>query len=403
VGWLALVKAIKGYNPEKFQNGLTAYAIHWIRGDLRRFVAKKQSIVTGRRTEHGKFVPHTGAIEHYGNVAVGDETAQSDASLHEPAGGDGHEFGEDEEHSGYDLDNVPDHSLETTRGDFFWERRTRYLSERERFIVFARLDGATRTEIGLELGISAERVRQIELAIKPPLIGLKELDEYAWTSSGYCPDGVGFFCRDRTDSIRRQLKSFRYECEMFCQHGIGYFYRDRRPPPKCRFPLLPYEPPKTLVKITVYAPRDEQYDEMLRGYELTLINNPPPRIYDYGAQDEWTNWKTWKRQKSRPWRLIARSKLKAEHQAMFWPSDSLSDYEIWSEPSAIGIFYAKGAYQYRVPFLTAPHTALDKHGKPIARYGWSPLVVGECDYWRDQRAVQNMRRSHTHCGSGTHT
>jgi hypothetical protein len=103
---------------------------------------------------------------------------------------------------------------------------------------------------------------------------------------------------------------------------------------------------------------------MLRGYELTLINNPPPPIYDYGAQDEWTNWKTWKRQKSRPWRLSARSKLKAEHQAMFWPSDSLSDYEIWSEPSAIGIFCAKGPYPYRVPFLTTPHAALDKPASP---------------------------------------
>ena len=72
---------------------------------------------------------------------------------------------------------------------------------------------------------------------------------------------------------------------MFCQHGIGYFYRDRRPPPKCRFPLLPYEPPKTLVKITVYASREdsEQHDEKLRGYGLTLINNPPPRIYDFGG------------------------------------------------------------------------------------------------------------------------
>ena len=190
VGWMALVKAIKGYNPEKFQNGLTAYAIHWIRGDLRRFVAKKQSLVTGRRTERGKFIPHTGAIEHFGNVAIGDGTVQPDASLHEPAGGDGDNLDDDEECSGYGLDNVPDDSLETTRGDFFWEQRTRYLGGRDRFIVLAKLDGATLQEIGLQLGISAERVRQIELAIKRPPIGLRELDQYDWTSSGYCPDGV---------------------------------------------------------------------------------------------------------------------------------------------------------------------------------------------------------------------
>ena len=360
VGWLALAKAVEKYDPQKFKNGLTAYAIHWIRGDLRRFVAKKRSLVRGRRTEHGKFVPHTGAIEHYGNVAVGDGTVQSDVSLHEQAGGDGIESDDDEQVSGYDLDNVPDYSLETTRGDFFWEQRTRYLGGRERFIVLAKLDGATRPEIGLQLGISAERVRQIERAIKRSPIGLKELDQYGWTSSGYCPDGVGFFCRDRTDRIRLQLKSFRYECEMFCRHGIGYLYRDRRPPPKCRFPLLPYEPPKTLVRITVYAPRDEQYDKMLRGYELTLVNNPTPRIYDFGGQDEWTNWKIWKRQKPQSWRVSARIRLKADHATMFWPSDSLSDYEIFSEPNAIGIFYAKGPYPYRVPFLTAPHTALDK-------------------------------------------
>jgi RNA polymerase sigma factor (sigma-70 family) len=143
VGWMALVKAIKGYNPEKFQNGLTAYAIHWITGDLRRFVAKKQSLVTGRRTERGKFLPHAGAIEHFGDVAIGESTVQPDASLHEQPGGDGDNLDDDEECSGYGLDNVPDDSLETTRGDFFWERRTRYLGGRDRFIVLARLDGAT--------------------------------------------------------------------------------------------------------------------------------------------------------------------------------------------------------------------------------------------------------------------
>jgi RNA polymerase sigma factor (sigma-70 family) len=369
VGWLALVKAIKGYNPEKFQNGLTAYAIHWIKGDLRRFVAKKQSLVTGRRTERGKFLPHTGSIEHFGNVAVGDGTVQPDVSLHEPAGGDGEDGPDDEPCSGYGLDNVPDYSMETTRGDFFWERRTRYLGGRDRFIVLAKLDGATLKEIGLQLGISAERVRQLELAIKRPPIRLRELDEYEWNSA----------------------QQFYYDCKMFCQHGIGYFYRDRRPPPKCRFPLLPYEPPRTLVRITEYAPREwsDQQDQKVRGYELTLINNPPPRIYDYGGQDEWTDWKIWERQESKQWKLSARTKLKAEHQTMFWPSDSLSDYEIWSEPSAIGIFYAKGSYPYRVPYLTASHTALDKNGKPIARSWWSPFVVGECDYGRDQRAVHN--------------
>ena len=184
VGWLALVKAVENYDPQKFKNGLTAYAIHWIRGDLRRFVTKKQSIVTGRRTERGKFLQHTGSIEHYGNVAVGDGTVQTDASLHGLAGGDGDNLGDDEECGGcYDLDNVPDHSPETTRGDFFWERHTRYLGGRELFIVLARLDGATLQKIGRQLGISLERVRQIELAINRPPIGLKELDQYDWTVS----------------------------------------------------------------------------------------------------------------------------------------------------------------------------------------------------------------------------
>jgi hypothetical protein len=79
---------------------------------------------------------------------------------------------------------------------------------------------------------------------------------------------------------------------------------------------------------------------------------------------------------------------------MFWKSDNLSDYEIWSQPSAIGIFYAKGPYPYQVPFLTAPHTPLDKHGEPVLgrdgkpmSYRWSPFINGECDYWRDQRAI----------------
>jgi RNA polymerase sigma factor (sigma-70 family) len=181
-GWLALAKAVERYDPQKFKNGLTAYAIHWIRGALRRFVTRKQSIVTGRRTERGKFTPHTGAIGHFGNVAVGDGTVQPDASLHELAGGDG-DNDDDEVCGGYDLDNVPDHSLEAARGDFFWERRTRYLGGRERFIVLGRLDGATRRNIGRDLGISPERVRQIELAINRPPIGLKEIDHYDWTGT----------------------------------------------------------------------------------------------------------------------------------------------------------------------------------------------------------------------------
>lgn len=37
-----------------------------------------------------------------------------------------------------------------------------YLNDRERYIIEARLDGRTRSVIGAELGISDERVRQLE-------------------------------------------------------------------------------------------------------------------------------------------------------------------------------------------------------------------------------------------------
>src|SRR5262245_32112510 len=67
IGWMALAEAVQRYDPNKFKNGLTAYAIHWIRGALKRFVSKNKSLVDGRRTEHGKHLPHASSIEHFGN------------------------------------------------------------------------------------------------------------------------------------------------------------------------------------------------------------------------------------------------------------------------------------------------------------------------------------------------
>jgi DNA-directed RNA polymerase specialized sigma subunit len=55
--YIALAKAVERHDPERFQNGLTAYAIHWIKGSLQRFVTKKRTLVPGRRNERGKYRP----------------------------------------------------------------------------------------------------------------------------------------------------------------------------------------------------------------------------------------------------------------------------------------------------------------------------------------------------------
>src|SRR5262249_36820650 len=135
---------------KRFNNGFTAYAIHWINGELLKFVTRKRASVPGRRTEHGKHVPHAGSIEYFGNVAVGVGTIETDTSLNVPVGG--LDSGDEEDRSADAADNVADLSINWS--EFRLERCFRYLDDRERFILEARMfEGRTRKEIGEALGL----------------------------------------------------------------------------------------------------------------------------------------------------------------------------------------------------------------------------------------------------------
>jgi RNA polymerase sigma factor (sigma-70 family) len=251
VAWIGLAKAAAAYDPERFNNGFTAYAIHWIRGELLKFVTKRKTLVPGRHTEDGEHLPRASRIQHFGNVAKGNGEIQTDTSLSNPL--DGPDNDDDEDCSGEILGAVVERSLEDIRGDFFWERRLRHVHGRDRYIIQAGLDGATLEEIGRTLGISAERVRQLQLAIQRPPVGLTEVDEYEW--------------RDH------QAKQFRFECLRYCADGIAYLYRNRRQSAKCQRPLLPYEPPESLVKITGLAPAaySREHQEILRIHERVAL------------------------------------------------------------------------------------------------------------------------------------
>jgi RNA polymerase sigma factor (sigma-70 family) len=372
VAWIGLAKAVEKYNPDKFKNGLTAYAIHWITGELKKFVTRKRTLVTGKRKERGKRPPRVAAIDYFGNVAIGNhseiQTArddgkvqtvgeiQTDISLTDPCGGD-RDKSDDEECIESRLDDYPDRSLESIPGEL--ERRIRHLSDRERYVIYARLDGRTLKDIGADLGISAQRVRQIEDAIRLPPPGLSELDEYAWKD--------------------HEAKLFYFNCMKYCAVGIGHFYRYPGLPPKCHRTLLPYEPPATLVKIITLAPGAycQEYEARLRSHERTLISNQPPATID-GGQDDWQGWRR-KRGQPPKWRVRARDTLKTEHARMFWSGDNLSEYEIWSEPC-----YASG-----VPFMVFDRAhqlsrQFDSQGRP--RTTWAlvghnhkrrPSKVGE--------------------------
>jgi hypothetical protein len=101
----------------------------------------------------------------------------------------------------------------------------------------------------------------------------------------------------------------------------------------------------------------------------------------------------WKRPTPTPkWKLVTRAKLKAEHACLFWSSDNLSAYEIWSELSYSTAFCAKGRSPIALPFLMAAHDfyqpkkgTIKPDGSPEKRTGrgpWSASIIGEgdCDH-----------------------
>jgi RNA polymerase sigma factor (sigma-70 family) len=131
-GLLGLVKASRRFDPDR---GVPfgGFAKHWIKGEITAL-----------------FKP-TSAASSFGRVL----------SLNTPKSfGDGEEDEETEF-----LDFVADESRPVIAPDLS------RLSEKERSIIEARLRGETLKEIGKELGISAERVRQIETRARSSVRG----------------------------------------------------------------------------------------------------------------------------------------------------------------------------------------------------------------------------------------
>jgi hypothetical protein len=179
--------AVRGYDPQS-KNGLAAYAIPWIDGELKDFVTKAQSLVIGERIERGKYLPRASAVNHFGNVGLGDGEVTRDASLHMQVSGVSDD-GDDE--NGFGDDVISDHSLEAISGEHF-EKRLK---------AFKRSGGWLQVR---------------------------------WTLSGW--EWLGDARLDHDAKLF--LREYR-ECVM---RGIGYLYRDRRTENKCLREILPFAP-----------------------------------------------------------------------------------------------------------------------------------------------------------------
>jgi RNA polymerase sigma-B factor len=211
-GAVGLGNAIERYRKGS-NNGLAAFAIPHIDGAIRRFLKKSYYIVSGARTERGKHLPRTACVEHFGNVMVGDESYKPDVSLNAEISNDG-EHGDDEEGGGTFLDQVVDHTLEGVTGDR-WSRLEDRLNDRECRILRGKRRGLTNKEIGAELDISDEAVRQALGVITKKIRRQRfDLDRFAW--------------------LDHDAKLFRREIEEYLRKGIGHLYRGRQQPKMSR-------------------------------------------------------------------------------------------------------------------------------------------------------------------------
>jgi RNA polymerase sigma factor (sigma-70 family) len=194
-------------------NGLSAYAVSWIDGEIKNFVTNSYYVVMPHkarvRNERGKHLPSGSYIEHFGNVAIGNGQLNADLSSNAELANDG-EHGDDEAGGGTFLNEAVDRSLEDITGDRWWRIEQR-LSERESRILLGKRRGLTNKEIGAELRTSGEAVRQALVATTRKLRhSPNEADLFAW--------------------LDRDAKVFRREFDEYCRKGIGHLYRGRQQP-----------------------------------------------------------------------------------------------------------------------------------------------------------------------------
>ncbi|MBI4820165.1 MAG: sigma-70 family RNA polymerase sigma factor [Deltaproteobacteria bacterium] len=155
-GSVGLMRAVELYDPER-GNRLLTYGVHWIRAYIRSFVAKHKSVVS-------RPVPKSDRPK----IPMG-----RDLSLAE--------HGTDDERSLEELllvddSETPAEALIERDHDravaLAVERAMKSLGERERYIIRQRFLGeepTTLQDIGVKLGLSRERVRQLEARAKARL------------------------------------------------------------------------------------------------------------------------------------------------------------------------------------------------------------------------------------------
>jgi hypothetical protein len=341
VACAGLGEAVKKYDPDEHDNGMAAYAIPWIDGALKRHLTKTLSIVSGERNEDSRYKPKSSHVVHFGNVAKGDGQPCRDISLDEELYAESDNNDDDEGCGGSLIDNCIDHRLEDFRGNRFHERLKSYRR-------------------GVDLTL---RYRRGQWRIRHP-----RLDHDAH-----------LFYADRKEFYRR---------------GIGYFLRSRRMD-KCRREILPFRPPPAdplrsirladkqtqillsdLGKHVKLGPAKycRGHSERVKLFERMMLPAFVSKAERNASQPEWKRLAP----KSK-WKIETRAKLKSEHATLFWSDDSLSNYEIWTEPTYSRSLYESYFRPHRVPWLTAG-LVLDKNQKPAGHTQHSPSLMGESDY-----------------------
>jgi RNA polymerase sigma-32 factor len=183
-GNLGLVEAARRYDESKGTRFGT-YASWWVRAHVRRYALANRRIVPAPSTRNARKVlsalrrtqrdisQRTGRAAERDEVAAELGVSPSDIAMVEAAlGGRDMSIGPTDDGTVWEVPaTTPNPEQETAEGEVRWLRKARVgnalavLSEREREIVRRRYleeDSATLAVLGQSLGLSRERVRQIE-------------------------------------------------------------------------------------------------------------------------------------------------------------------------------------------------------------------------------------------------
>lgn len=193
-GHVGLLEAAARFEPER-EVRFSTYATWWIRASMQDYILRNWSIVRGgtssaqkalffnlrrlraKLAQGGEKLPSATMYKEISNalgvaesdVALMDSRLSGpDASLNAPIGADGESGAERMDFLVSDApspDEIVSDTIDSERRTTWLHSALRVLNERELYIVRERRladDGATLERLGGELGISKERVRQIE-------------------------------------------------------------------------------------------------------------------------------------------------------------------------------------------------------------------------------------------------